>query len=693
MNLIVPVLLLGGIVGAELSKSLRKRKNLVKKFKHNKVKVVNPTSLAQRVDLHYQKFFQTKIDPLLISKRRSQQMQEFASEYNDKEIDINRRLGMAIFNSKLAILGYFIYPPLSLISVINLVFIMWPISKQAIKILIREKRLQYRLVAFLSVWCSVLAGYYVVSSLAIMVFFSTLKIAARTEAYSRAALINVFNLDSPNMVWVQQSEGIETQIAFADLRIGDIIVLSAGQIIPIDGLIKEGMATIDQQALTGESQPAEKSAGDMVLANTLIMNGKLYVKVEKTGNDTAVAQIAKLIGNMGAHTSEHETNIANSVDKLTLPVLAASGMALVTVGPAGAAAIMNNGFDSIMIISGSISILTHLDIASHYGILVKDGRALSKLCQVDTIVFDKTGTLTLEQPELSHIYCCPAWQESQVLQFAALAEYRQTHPVAKAILTAAQQHGLVLTAPDDAMYKIGFGIEVKHQGNIIQVGSLRFMQQAKINIPSIMAEIITTCQAKGNSLIFVAINGKMAGALELQAQLRPDAANIVAKLQQRGLKICIISGDQRQPTEYLAQKLGIDDVFAEVLPEGKADIIRQLQESGHNVCFVGDGINDAIALQQANVSVSLRGATSIATDTAQIVLMSQSLQQLDKLIEIAQELNKNLIQTMKMAYIPGTILIGGVFTLHLGMKAALLLYSGGVIVGIKKALTPLRKLP
>jgi Cu2+-exporting ATPase len=274
-----------------------------------------------------------------------------------------------------------------------------------------------------------------------------------------------------------------------------------------------------------------------------------------------------------------------------------------------------------------------------------------------------------------------------------MAEHRQSHPVAKAILAAAEQRGVELTAPDKAAYAVGFGVQVSHQGHTIQVGSERFMQQAAIDIPNSLDALKTVAQASGNSLIFVAVNNQLAGVLELQAQLRPDTLAMVNKLHQRGLKLCILSGDHQQPTQHLAQRLGIDEVFAEVLPEGKADIIRQLQEAGRTVCFVGDGINDAIALQQAEVSVSLSGATSIATDSAQIVLMNQSLQQLDQLFEIAYGFNKNLDQTMRMAYIPSGILIGGVFLLHFGMVAALILYTGGITAAISNALSPLRKLP
>jgi len=689
----LPVLVIGGgvVAGKRLSKKRRPGETTATLLKRLDTRLPQAPTLWQRVDARYQHFVQTKVDPLFGTKQRGQQMQEFSGAYSEKEADINRRIGWSIANVKLALLGAVVYQPLSWVSAAGLLIIMGPMFQRNLRILLNERRIKYRLVASLSVLSSLAAGYYVVSSLMAVVVFSAFKLAARTEAYSQAAMMNTFALQPPATVWIQVA-GVETEVSFAEIGVGDIIVMSAGQTVPVDGQITEGAATIDQHVLTGEAQPVEKTVGDEVFANTLILTGKLYVRVEQTGNDTAAAQIGNILSSMTSQRLEHEARSEQLADRLTIPVLAASGLAMVTIGPAGAAAIMNSGFGSTLFFSGPLSMLSHLNLASHHGILVKDGRSLEKLHSVDTVVFDKTGTLTLEQPEVSNIHCCADWQEAEVLTFAALAEHRQTHPVAKAILAAAEWHGLEMTTPDDAAYTVGFGVQVTHQGNTIQVGSQRFIQQAGVEIPAALEEIKVNCQTSGNSLIFVAVNGQLAGALELQAQLRPDTLELVNKLHQRGLKLCILSGDHRQPTEHLAQRLGIDDVFAEVLPEGKADKIRELQEAGRTVCFVGDGINDAIALQQADVSVSLRGAASVATDSAQIVLMNQSLQQLDQLFEIAEGFNKNLDQTMRMAYIPGSVLIGGVFLLHFGMTAALVLYGSGVTATMSKALSPLRQL-
>ncbi|MDX8376416.1 MAG: heavy metal translocating P-type ATPase [Mariprofundales bacterium] len=690
---LVSVLLIGSglVFGSKLVKKSRTSKNQKNNLTPSD-KSASKDMLLQRVDDRYQAFCQHRLDPLFGSKQRSQQLQEFYRNYSIREIDINRRLGYSVANTSLAILGYFLFAPLSWLSAVGLILIVLPMFKRSLFTLWKEKRLKYNLVAILSILSSLAAGYYVISSLMAIAVFAAFKMAVRAEAISHSDLERTFTLHTPASVWIQRETGIEVKIPFSQLSVGDIIVVSAGQTIPADGCIAEGMGTIDQHILTGEAQPVEKMTGDQVFANTMLLTGKLYVRVKQTGDETAAAQIGHILNNMTTNRLDHEARSEHLADRLALPLLSASGLALITIGPAGAAAIMNSGFGSIMYISGPLSMLSHLNLASHHGILIKDGRSLEKLDSVDTVVFDKTGTLTMEQPEVNQVYSCAHWSESEILAFAAVAEDRQTHPVAKAILSASKQNGLQSTEPDSIAYTVGFGVQVEHQGHTIQVGSQRFMQQSEVIIPECMESVSATSQAEGNSIVFVSVDGQLAGALTLQPQLRSDTQALVDKLQQRGLKLCILSGDHLQPTQYLAQRLGIDEVYAEVLPQGKAELISQLQENGRTICFVGDGINDAIALRQADVSVSLCGASTVATDNAQIVLMSQSLQQLDQLFEIGSSLNKNLDQTMKLAFIPGGVLIGGVFLLHFGMTAALLLYSGGLAAAVTKALSPLDKL-
>lgn len=647
------------------------------------------TNSLTKADKRYQQLVRQHFDPFFNTAQRNQQVEEFAGDYTHKEAAVNRRLGLSIANTGLAILGKMFYPPLLVISGLTVLYIVFPIGYHYLKVSIQEKRLKYRFFAPLTVLVNYLSGFYVLGNLVLIVVFFAHKLATRTEAYSRNSLMAAFALQTPDSVWVLVN-GVEVELPFSQLQIGDVIILNAGQTIPVDGRVIQGIALIDQHKLTGESQPVEKAVGEKVLASTVLLAGRLQVCVEETGAATVAMQMGKILDDAANYRSFCEARSERIADLLTVFMLPTSGLAWLTVNKEGAIAILNSGFGS-GIIAGPINMLSYLNIASHSGILVKDGRSLDTLYTINTVVFDKTGTLTLEQPKVGRIHSYNGWTEQQVLHYAATAEHRQNHPIAKAILSAAKQQALEYVPPDEADYEIGFGIRVICQDQSVQVGSARFMRQEHIEIPSEIIEQQQRCQIEGHSLVMVAVDRQLIGAVELQAQLRPETVTVVRQLQERGLKLYILSGDHQEPTRHLAEQLGIDDFFAEVLPEGKADIIKQLQEEGRKVCFVGDGINDAIALHQADVSVSLRGATTVATDSAQIVLVSQSLQELKQLFEIATDFHANQNRTLWFAFAPGVTMWAGVFLFHFGMPAALVAYSIGLPSALGNALYPLRR--
>ncbi|MCP4711950.1 MAG: HAD-IC family P-type ATPase, partial [Planctomycetes bacterium] len=215
-----------------------------------------------------------------------------------------------------------------------------------------------------------------------------------------------------------------------------------------------------------------------------------------------------------------------------------------------------------------------------------------------TVVFDKTGTLTLEQPHVKQLFCCFTFSEDEVLQFAATAETKQSHPIAQAILKETSQRQLAFLPLEEADYKIGFGIQVKLNGQTIRVGSRRFMTQESITIPSNIQVEQDRCYEYGHSLVMVALDDVLIGAIELEPTIRPEVPHIIRQLKARGLKMAIISGDHDAPTRHLAERLGINHYFAEVLPAEKANLVEQLENQGRKICFVGDGINDAIALKK-----------------------------------------------------------------------------------------------
>lgn len=515
----------------------------------------------------------------------------------------------------------------------------------------------------------------------------TFKITAATKDGTRKNLTNLMG-EQPQLVWILRG-GVEVEVPFESIERDDVLVINAGQMIPVDGIIEEGIVSVDQHLLTGESQPAEKSVGDVVLAATVILSGKAFIRVEKTGEETAAAQIGQMLMQTADFTSSIELRGLEISDQMALPTLLLGGLSLPFLGVPGALTVLISGFGYNMRLLGPLSVLNYLQLMAQEGILIKDGRALEQISKVDTVVFDKTGTLTLEQPHVGAIHTCNGHDERSLLTYAAAAEHRQSHPIAKAILQAAKEQGLTLPAIDQASYEIGYGIKVRLNDTRLHVGSNRFMDMEAIAIPDKIQALAQSAQDQGHSMVYVAINKQLAGAIELHPTVRPEAKRIIDGLRQRGLELVIISGDHERATRALAQQLGIDNYFAETLPENKADLITQLQDEGKFVCFVGDGINDSIALKKAQVSISLRGATTVATDTAQIILMDESLNQLEKLFTISAEFERNMQTNLMTTIVPGVVIISGAFLGVVGYGSAIGLFWVGGITGIVNAMRPL----
>jgi Cu2+-exporting ATPase len=473
------------------------------------------------------------------------------------------------------------------------------------------------------------------------------------------------------------------------MRAGDIALVQAGQVVPADGVITRGAATIDQHALTGEAQPIEKGVGETVLATTVVLTGSIHLRVEKAGRETTAAQIAEILNRTSSYQMAIESKSLQFANRSALPTLLVSGIAWPVAGYEGAVAILGANLGSNIKLTGPISMLNFLNITSRNGVLIKDGRSLELLNEIDTIVFDKTGTLTLEDLHLAQVHSFNGFAPDELLTWAGTAEQRQSHPIARAIEAAAQARGLSSVSIEDAHYQVGFGIQVKVGDKMIRVGSARFMEMEHIEFSAEMRELQRACAAQGYSLVWVAVSQQVSGALELHATVRSEAKQVIERLRQRNLRLYILSGDQQEPTRRLAEELGIDNFIANTLPEGKAAAIERLQTEGRRVCFVGDGINDAIALKKANVSISLQGATTIAIDTAQIVLIDQDLNHVANLLDTAHDFDMTMRRGIACALIPDALLMGGVFLAGFGIYASIAMYSVGLAAGLGNAMLPL----
>ncbi len=602
------------------------------------------------------------------------------------EKEINRYLAISSTSLVLTTLGALVYSPLTIFSIPFLIYASVYILKKAYRIIVNERKIGASLVDSVVVVGLMVTGNYFSAALAYTLYYFSRKLLRKTEDHSRKNLINIFG-KQPRSVWII-SNGVELEIPFSELKKNDIVVVNAGETISIDGLIHSGVANIDQHILTGESQPIEKRIGETVFAGTVVLEGHIHIKVKETGKETAAAQIGKILDNTADFKASMQSYGERIIDKGALPTLVVSAVTLPILGTTSALAILNAGFGYHMRITAPLSMLNFLTIASKNGVLIKDGRSLELLNQVDTVVFDKTGTLTEEQPHVEKIHCCSDIEENELLTYAAAAEYKQTHPIALAIRTEAKQRGLNVASVTQAKYEVGYGIKVSVETKVIRVGSVRFMEMEGISISQEINILQEEGHEQGHSLVFIALNDQLVGAIELYPTIRPEAKQIIAKLKQRRLSIYIISGDHEQPTRKLAQRLGIDNYFAETLPEDKANLIAKWQQEGKVICFVGDGINDSIALKKSQVSISLCGASTIATDTASIILMDSHLKQLDHLFDIAQEFKINMKNNLNLSIIPGFICLGGVFFLNFGVVTTIILYDASLLVGVWNAMSP-----
>jgi len=550
---------------------------------------------------------------------------------------------------------------------------------------IRNKKIGNDILKALVTIVCVFEGYYFFAAIDSCFYLISSKLVAKTRDNSKKMLTEVWG-QPPEKVWILR-EGVEYEIPLKAVCKGDIVITSTGEVIAIDGTVVNGAAMVDQHALTGESAPAEKEPGSPVFAGTIVISGRIEVQVKNTGDDTTASKLGKML----EQTSDFKTQLRLKgdewADSAAIPLLYIGGAALPFVGLSPATAIISCSPGNRLRLFTSLEALNHLNMAFHTGILVKDGRSLEELNKIDTILFDKTGTLTEEQPEVGEIITFhDGYSQNDILRYAAAAEQKVAHPISKAILIKAQELQITLPKIENSKYELGQGLKVSIENEVIFVGSSRFMEMQDISISSEIQDKMTQIHQKGYSAIMVALEDQILGLIEIKTKIRAGVKDIVPHLQSFGIKhIAIVSGDHQQPTEYLAKTLGIKECFFNVLPQDKAKIVEQLQKEGRKVCFVGDGINDAIAMKKANVSISLHGATAIATDVAQVVLMDGTLTHLPELLAISEKLISEQKKTLTVLASASGMVFLGAFLFNWGVVSSIVTTNATIIIELYRA--------
>ncbi len=559
-----------------------------------------------------------------------------------------------------------------------------PYMKNVEKALMRDKKINVDVLFFVADALTLGTRSYFAAALGLSMIHAGKYMVKKVKDDSAKEMVTHLFRELPQSVW-RLVDGVEVEVPLAEVRAGDLLVVTSGSVIPVDGVIQEGVAQIDQRALTGEAQPAEKGKEDAVFANTIVIAGKILIRVNRSGADTTSAQIAEILLHSVSFKSGVQLKGERWADQMSLPMLVSAAALLPYIGPIATAVFINAHIGARIRLFAPLTTLRHITEASTLGVLVKDGRALEQLCDVDTILFDKTGTLTTDQPEVKRVTPRNKHTLKEILTYAATAERRLAHPIAKAILKKAKEEEVTLYDIQDSNYTFGHGVSVTMEGKLIRVGSLRFFQQEGINIPKDVLKKQQESHSLGNTFILVGIDQHIGGTLELQPQIRPEAQEIIAQLRAFGIDhMGIVSGDDRAPTQKLAEDLGMDEYFYNVLPENKARIVEALQAKGKVVCFIGDGINDTIALKKANVSMSIAGATSIAKDMAEIIFMDGSLNHLVAAVELSKRLEINLQRSLMLCLIPSITNVLGAFVFDFNILTALLVNNAFGTLGVTK---------
>jgi len=553
-----------------------------------------------------------------------------------------------------------------------------------------EGRIGSAFLEVLTYGAALFAGYVATSALILVAGEASATIARRAEGRARSEL-SVALGGQPSTVWVlHDHDETELEIRLSAAEPGDIVIVDAGETIPLDGVIIRGSARIDERSLTGESWPADKSVGDPVLATSAVLGGSIHVQVTRTVDQSVAARTLDVLAQTRGYRAAVRARSQRIADAGALPTLALSGATLPLLGPEAALAILFAAFGDNMRNSGPLTALTYLRGAAALGAEVKDGRGLEALAEVDLVVFDKTGTLTESAFDISQVACFGELEADALLALAAAAEAGQEHPIAAALVEACHLRGINATVPfavDLEVVEAGFGVRGWSRDRRVTLGSAALLALDDVQLPALAAIWLAEQAKLEGSHVYVSIDGALAGIIELTPRVRACAPALVHQLQALGLHVEILSGDRAAATAALAQQLGVDGFQAEVLPRDKAARIAALQAEGRRVCFVGDGINDGPALMAADVGISLHGATRVATDAA-AVIVDNDLAAIAPLFELARAFDRDLKIAAGLSILPGLLTATGVYALGFGLGATTIIYNATLAVALSNAMRP-----
>lgn len=578
---------------------------------------------------------------------------------------------------------------------------------------LRHRHISIELLVTIAATGALLIGEYWEAAAVTFLFMLGAYLEARTMSRTRGALKAL--LDVAPVVAVVWRDGRQVEVGPGEVVPGEIVLVKPGTKVPVDGVVEEGRAAVDESAITGESMAVEKTAGDELFAGTISQNGLLKVRATGVGADTTLARIIRRVEEAQEAQAPTQQFIERFARWYTPAIIGLSGIAfLLTGNVALALTLLVIGCPGALVISTPVSVVAGIGRAAQRGILIKGGQFLENAGKVTALALDKTGTLTEGKPRLTdvlvHLELVPAgsgagirpagngnghggWSEAQrqLLRWAAIAEAGSEHPLAQPILAAATELGAVPQA-DSFETQTGRGVCARYNGHTIVVGTAEWMADLAVAVTAPALEQLAQLKAAGKTAVVVAVDGRALGILGIADNLRETAPLLLRQLATAGVRrVTMLTGDDERTARAIAAAAGIDEVHAQLLPEDKLAIIRRLQSEGYVVAMVGDGINDAPALAAADIGIAMGAAgTDVAIETADIALMADDLLKVPEAIRLSKATLGNIRQNVIIALVTVAGLLAGVLLGEVHMAEGMFVHELSVLVVILNGMRLLR---
>jgi Cu+-exporting ATPase len=461
--------------------------------------------------------------------------------------------------------------------------------------------------------------------------------------------------------------GREDDVPLDQVQVGDLLRVRPGEKIPVDGVVADGAAAVDESMISGESIPVDKRPGDRVIGATIAVGGTITMTAQRVGSETLLAQIVRMVSE-AQRTRAPIQRLADRVAAYFVPaVIAASAITLVVwaaIGPeprfahalVSAVAVLIIACPCALGLATPMAIMVGTGRGASAGVLIKNAEALELLARIDTLVIDKTGTLTEGRPRLTAIEVAGSWAEDDLLRLAAAAERGSEHPLAAAIVAADESRSAADRRPAASEFRstTGRGVSAMVEGRSVDLGTAEFMRERGID-PTPFAARADARRREGQTVVVVAIDGQLAGLIAVADPVRPSAADAIAALKAERVSLIMVTGDHQVTADAIARQLGIEQVRAGVLPGGKRAVVEELQRAGRLVAVAGDGVNDAPALAQATVGIAMGTGTDVAIESAGITLVMSDLRGIVRARRLSRATVRNIRQNLFLAFIYNTL--------------------------------------